>query len=178
MSDLGKDIEALINTKSAENVSNTPDFILASFMTDCLAAFDRATNARTYWYGNQRSAPMSDTPKLLSAEELASIRQPVAKRAGQVTIIALLDHITALKGELQIANETGCYLQPFYKRALAAEAELARIRERLTDGKIAMLVADRIGFPCDQATPPCLGTCHCSNTARAIIAHITQEPKP
>ena len=48
-SDLRKEIEATINRCSAENGSNTPDFILAEFLTDCLAAFDRAVLARDRW---------------------------------------------------------------------------------------------------------------------------------
>lgn len=34
-----------------ENGSNTPDFILGSYLLDCLAAFDRATRNRETWYG-------------------------------------------------------------------------------------------------------------------------------
>src|SRR5439155_8608840 len=42
---LRKEIETSINRTSAENGSNTPDFILAEFLTDCLAAFDKASMA-------------------------------------------------------------------------------------------------------------------------------------
>ena len=40
----------LINYESMENESNTPDFILAEYMADCLEAFDKAVNRRTDWY--------------------------------------------------------------------------------------------------------------------------------
>jgi hypothetical protein len=59
MSDLRKEIETVINCASAENGSNTPDFILASYLGDCLAAFDRAVNAREAWYGRVPSPPGS-----------------------------------------------------------------------------------------------------------------------
>jgi hypothetical protein len=36
----------LINTHSLENVSNTPDYIIADLMINALDAFDRATNKR------------------------------------------------------------------------------------------------------------------------------------
>jgi len=49
MSELRKKIEDAINRCSAENGSNTPDFILADFLLGCLAAFDEATNARDKW---------------------------------------------------------------------------------------------------------------------------------
>ncbi len=53
MSNLRKDIEHAINCNSAENGSDTPDFILAEYLTDCLAAYDRALVAREKWYGRE-----------------------------------------------------------------------------------------------------------------------------
>lgn len=50
-SDLRKEVEAAVNRASAENGSNTPDFILAKFLTDSLAAFDTAVSRRDKWYG-------------------------------------------------------------------------------------------------------------------------------
>lgn len=44
-------VEQAINNVSAENGSNTPDFILAEYLLDCLAAFDKASRARERWYG-------------------------------------------------------------------------------------------------------------------------------
>ncbi len=52
---LRKEIEQAINRNSAENGSNTPDFILAEYLTDCLAAFDKAVKAREEWYGRRSS---------------------------------------------------------------------------------------------------------------------------
>lgn len=55
-SDVMKQIKAcegfmkVINSNSLENASDTPDFILASFLTSCLGAFDAAVNRRTEWY--------------------------------------------------------------------------------------------------------------------------------
>jgi len=46
-----KRIQHVLNSVSAENVSNTPDFILAAFLTNCLAAFNHAVTARESWYG-------------------------------------------------------------------------------------------------------------------------------
>ena len=51
--ELRKEIETAINKVSAENGSNTPDFILAEFLTDCLTAFDKASRAREKWYGKE-----------------------------------------------------------------------------------------------------------------------------
>ena len=51
MSKLRYYIEQGINHTSAENGSDTPDFILAEFLTDCLVAFDKTVVARENWYG-------------------------------------------------------------------------------------------------------------------------------
>ena len=47
---LRSDIEHVINCHSAESESNTPDFILAHYLLDCLAAFNKATITREQWY--------------------------------------------------------------------------------------------------------------------------------
>jgi hypothetical protein len=49
--DFRREIESVINKHSRENVSDTPDFILAEYLTDCLAAFDKGVRERERWYG-------------------------------------------------------------------------------------------------------------------------------
>jgi len=44
-------LEQLLNQWSKENESNTPDFILANYLINCLAAFDSAVREREIWYG-------------------------------------------------------------------------------------------------------------------------------
>ena len=53
MPDLRKEIEQIINRSSAENGSDTPDFILAEYLTGCLTTFDKAVRAREQWYGRE-----------------------------------------------------------------------------------------------------------------------------
>jgi predicted Zn-ribbon and HTH transcriptional regulator len=57
MPNLEKDIEHAINRYSAESDSNTPDFILAKFMMECLAAFNSATQQRDKRRSNIAAAP-------------------------------------------------------------------------------------------------------------------------
>jgi hypothetical protein len=45
------ELQALINRHSLENVSNTPDHVLANFLGDCLRAFNEAVRSRDVWYG-------------------------------------------------------------------------------------------------------------------------------
>lgn len=49
------EIENAVNRHSAENGSNTPDFILAQFLMGSLRAFDAAVNARETWYGRDQT---------------------------------------------------------------------------------------------------------------------------
>lgn len=51
MNPLETELSRLLNKYSAENASDTPDFILAVYMLDCLRAFNAATERREKWYG-------------------------------------------------------------------------------------------------------------------------------
>lgn len=48
---LQKDLAEVLNFYSAENGSNTPDFILATYLLACLKAFEEASRTREIWYG-------------------------------------------------------------------------------------------------------------------------------
>jgi len=43
----------LINSHRIENMSDTPDFILANYLKNCLENFAEAVNARETWYGRE-----------------------------------------------------------------------------------------------------------------------------
>ena len=46
-----EDLKNLINRHNMESGSNTPDFILAEYLTRCLTIFEATTEERTHWYG-------------------------------------------------------------------------------------------------------------------------------
>ena len=52
-----KELQSLLNRNCKENDSNTPDFILAKYMSNCLASFNTATQQRETWYGRDNSRP-------------------------------------------------------------------------------------------------------------------------
>ena len=54
-------LEELINQHSMENGSDTPDFILAAYLNECLLNFDAAVKRREEWYG--RGKKLSDLPE-------------------------------------------------------------------------------------------------------------------
>jgi hypothetical protein len=45
------EIQTAINRNSAENGSNTPDWILAQYLIGCIKAWDDAMMERERWYG-------------------------------------------------------------------------------------------------------------------------------
>lgn len=52
-----QELQKLINYHSRESGSDTPDFILANYLIDCLAAFDKAVKDRARWYGHEQRVP-------------------------------------------------------------------------------------------------------------------------
>lgn len=57
-----KELGAIINRYSQENGSDTPDFILADYLLNCLDAWNAAVKRRTKWYtpaAQQRIDPRS-----------------------------------------------------------------------------------------------------------------------
>lgn len=53
---LAAEIETTLNRYSAEAGSNTPDFILAEYLMQCLKSFNAAVCAREAWYGRGEKA--------------------------------------------------------------------------------------------------------------------------
>lgn len=51
VSQFRKELEILLNHHSMENGCDTPDFILAEYLTNCLTNFDSAVERREKWYG-------------------------------------------------------------------------------------------------------------------------------
>ena len=49
------ELEEILNTNCMENGSDTPDFILAKYLSDCLKAFDKAVTRRREWYSNNEN---------------------------------------------------------------------------------------------------------------------------
>lgn len=56
MSNLCAEIQSAINRCSAENGSNTPDFILAEYLVACLEAYNHAVRMREDWFGSSAQA--------------------------------------------------------------------------------------------------------------------------
>jgi hypothetical protein len=55
MKQFTKELGELINRHSLENQSDTPDYILAEYLTEILVSFNRASCKREQWYGRKTS---------------------------------------------------------------------------------------------------------------------------
>ena len=77
-------LKDLINRNSMENGSNTPDFILARFLTDAMEAFDRATNRRSEWRGE--TTTFGSAAEEICPEPEAVPETPESNRFQKMTI--------------------------------------------------------------------------------------------
>lgn len=46
-----QELKELLHKHSKENLSDTPDFLLAEFLTRCLSAWNETVRQRDRWYG-------------------------------------------------------------------------------------------------------------------------------
>jgi len=74
MAELTKELEQLLDRHSAENDSDTPDFILARYLMDCLTAWNNATQMREEWYGR---GPRKASPEVAAALERSAAPDPL-----------------------------------------------------------------------------------------------------
>jgi len=72
-------LSELLNKHCAENTSNTPDFILAQYMIDCLEAFEKASLAREKWYGTSLSVKNNEET-IISKEMSIETARGIAAR--------------------------------------------------------------------------------------------------
>jgi hypothetical protein len=52
------ELRELLNRHSMENGSDTPDFILAQYLTDCLRVWNHTIKRREDWYGRKLCASL------------------------------------------------------------------------------------------------------------------------
>ena len=56
-----KELESLINRHSIENMTDTPDFILAEYMVENLRALHQRHYAKKAWYSPEMQSPTGGT---------------------------------------------------------------------------------------------------------------------
>lgn len=65
MPEFRDELRSLINRHSKENESNTPDFILATFLAETLELFDATVRRRESWHGRIDKATTPDEPVMM-----------------------------------------------------------------------------------------------------------------
>lgn len=70
VSDFEKELAFLINRRSVENESDTPDFLLAQFLVGCLEAYAETVNARDKWYGDKHWEDTEASPLPVRFDEI------------------------------------------------------------------------------------------------------------
>jgi hypothetical protein len=53
------ELRGVINKHSRENESDTPDYLLAEYVIDCLVAYERTVTLRDKWHGRERPTAAS-----------------------------------------------------------------------------------------------------------------------
>ena len=46
-----EELQALLNRHGADTVCNTPDYILAEYLTSCLELYENTVRSRDTWFG-------------------------------------------------------------------------------------------------------------------------------
>lgn len=94
--ELERELTSTLNRFSAENASNTPDFILAQYLLGCLAAWNQAVQQRETWYGRDARPTGGSGPAPVAPVEAAASSsgwQPIetageAQRTGRVILVS------------------------------------------------------------------------------------------
>jgi hypothetical protein len=98
---LRDDLEQMINAHSRENLSGTPDFILASFLLDCLTTYEATVIARDAWFGS--SPKIAGTVPAVDRPEFTERRQHAAERqlTGDLSPDGTVPPVEPLEGDSQ-----------------------------------------------------------------------------
>lgn len=116
--DIERDIAHALNCNSAENASNTPDYILAQFLGGCLAAWNIATQQRETWHGRDARPIEHDVTVLPDGSAFTVLSLPLPK-----------DHwLYAPRGEWD--NERDDYAETPYPILTNAQREAVKAAAR------------------------------------------------
>lgn len=78
LSKLETGFQSVINSCSAGNESNTPDWLLAGVAVDAIRSFNQGTIFRDKWYGLTLEPGMSDKPSELARVEPLTLAKKIA----------------------------------------------------------------------------------------------------
>lgn len=136
-----KELERAINCVSAENGSNTPDFILAEYLVSCLAAFNVASRQREAWYDVHLSPAQPETRD--------EVIEECAKACDERAQMQQEDH-----GPGQCHERSGALLCAYDLRALkSGEAAQPKAATTQAPGCASTRTVDHEDHPATVAAP-------------------------
>ena len=100
--DFQRDLEKIINCHSKENTSNTPDWIIASYLVRCLDVFDDCVNLRERYYGRQLIK--EPIPIVKPSETLTAL---LCGPLGNIAIDCCIEEKRMLKNAIQKIKDAG-----------------------------------------------------------------------
>jgi hypothetical protein len=124
-----KEIMQAINRCSVEGRSNTPDFILAGYLADCLLAFDRASNARESWYG-VRLHPGLEKEPLKVGDAAGKVRSPDRERQAELIIKAFMPDWCAWHEQPEFAKLAALRARDAAEKLFVPPAKKGKSRKR------------------------------------------------
>ena len=88
MTGFEKDLATLINRYSKENKSNTPDIMLAEYLSMCLVAFTTITKRRDIWYNICNQIALVNTTRLMgcACAAVSHIGKPIAHVVDEIIV--------------------------------------------------------------------------------------------
>lgn len=128
---LREDIQRAINCRSAENGSDTPDWILAEYLIGCLETFDKAVTAREAWYDRSKVPVEPMEPFVLIPEDLYPIQgessgaRVLNEAASKIQFNPLGPTITQIGGPDSGFEQHGTPVEPHGIGKVMAEIEAA-----------------------------------------------------
>jgi len=84
-----KSIENAVNSNCIEAGSNTPDFVIASFLCECTHALNQAIVRREEWYGTY-CKPCGETVCVAKDEAISDLSNQVKTLESRIMNLALL----------------------------------------------------------------------------------------
>ena len=97
-SDFESDLRAIINAHSKENGSDTPDFMLANYLVQCLDTFNTVVRAREAWYKRNEDEP----------EEVDEPETGEEANEREVVLAAISDTYMAARNANDLATAAKC----------------------------------------------------------------------
>lgn len=155
-----RDLESLVNRHSLENGSDTPDFVLAEFLSAALKAFDRAVNVRSGWCrrhdkpGANRGDPLSPSEVVPTTSAMTGPERNERCEASYTHPPSALPKTCPCCHELAATHAQ-------LRASLAREQQHIRDRQEL-ERKLATV---RLAVAPDDDGPACAGRDH-DRTAR------------